>query len=363
VPKSSLNIEAPRRSAGLDWLAKNLLAWFEVHGRKDLPWQVNRTSYRVWISEIMLQQTQVKTVIPYYKKFMQRFPRISDLAKADLDEVLHFWTGLGYYSRARNMHITAQRVEKQFKGILPTKIEDLMELPGIGRSTAGAILALSYGKPAAILDANVKRVLARFHAIGGYPESAATSKTLWQQAEKHIPQNKAAEYTQAIMDLGATICTRDPRCEFCPLLDRCKAYVAEKQHLYPEKRPIQKKRIKEVRMFIIGNSNGEYLLQKRPDTGIWAQLWSLPERPASYTPEEMINELQHLGKSQYSAVTGPEIEHSFSHFKLNIEPIHIDLKVSLKTQNKQQWRWYHPEKNQRIGLAGPVSKLLNREYQ
>ena len=199
-----------------------VLAWYQDHGRHDLPWQQNPTAYRIWISEIMLQQTQVKTVIPYFVTFMRRFPDVSSLARATLDEVLHHWTGLGYYARARNLHRTAQMILADSGGGFPEDLDTLTALPGIGRSTAGAILAMAFNKRATILDGNVKRVLARHHAVPGYPGQSATTKRLWQLAQRYTPTDRVAEYTQAIMDLGATICTRHrPRCTACPVSATC----------------------------------------------------------------------------------------------------------------------------------------------
>lgn len=217
--------------------SKPLLLWFTLHGRKNLPWQHPRTPYRVWISEIMLQQTQVQTVIPYFERFMQRFPNISDLALAHEDDVLSLWSGLGYYSRARNLHQTAKIILQHHQGIFPNDYTLLNELPGIGPSTAAAILSQAFNKPAAILDGNVKRVLTRFFRIQGHPEQTQVKKTLWELADSCMPQENCADYTQAIMDLGATCCTtKNPHCPNCPLQKNCLAFKHQEQYLYPTKK-------------------------------------------------------------------------------------------------------------------------------
>ncbi|MEJ2095511.1 MAG: A/G-specific adenine glycosylase, partial [Gammaproteobacteria bacterium] len=228
-----------------DKLARKLLAWFENHGRHDLPWQENPTPYRVWVSEIMLQQTQVKTVIPYYQRFMTRFPDVACLARAGQDEVLHVWTGLGYYARARNLHRAAKEITQSHHGHFPETLVGLMALPGIGRSTAGAILSLAMGQRAVILDGNVKRVLARYHAVSGWPGKVAVQNQLWALADDHTPAKRVTEYTQAIMDLGATICIRrDPRCESCPLKDSCLACAQGKPNDYPSSRAAKSKPVR-----------------------------------------------------------------------------------------------------------------------
>ena len=218
--------------------ALSLLRWFAEHGRHDLPWQTNPTPYRVWVSEIMLQQTQVRTVVPYYKRFMERFADVNALAKADMDDVLGHWSGLGYYSRARNMHKAAHVISMEHAGVFPGKLEEVMALPGIGRSTAGAILALSLNQRHSILDGNCKRVLARYHGVPGWPGESGVAKSLWSHADAHTPDANVAEYTQAIMDLGATVCTRiRPRCEICPLTEDCTARKTGTQEKFPGRRP------------------------------------------------------------------------------------------------------------------------------
>ena len=258
----------------MDWFATRLLAWYDHHGRRDLPWQIDINPYRVWVSEIMLQQTQVTTVVPYYERFMTSFPTIEALASASRDEVLHLWTGLGYYARARNLHKAAQRVVDEKNSVFPNSLDDLQGLPGIGRSTAAAILSISQGGRAPILDGNVKRVLARFHAVPGYPGDAGPQRLLWKHAESHTPMKRVANYTQAIMDLGATLCTRsEPRCDICPVATRCEAHQCQETDQYPGRKPKKEKPVKAARLFLFITPNEDCLLEQRPSNGIWGGLW------------------------------------------------------------------------------------------
>lgn len=334
--------------------AKQLLKWFELHGRKNLPWQQNLTPYRVWVSEIMLQQTQVNTVIPYFERFMLRFPSIDKLALAEQDEVLHYWSGLGYYSRARNLHKTAQQVMTHFNGQLPDDVEQLQSLPGIGRSTAGAILATAFEQPASILDGNVKRVLARHDAIEGWPGNTAVSKQLWEITERLTPKKQVRAYTQAIMDLGATLCTRSkPQCEACPVVASCKAKACNTIALYPGKKPKKVLPVKATEMLIIENQHGHILLEKRPPTGIWGGLWSLPENRSALDANLVSNKPQ----------CWPVLRHTFSHFHLDITPVHHKLKASNSARQNAVMEvnnqlWYNIQQPKAIGLAAPVSKLL-----
>ena len=328
--------------------SNRVLKWFDQHGRKDLPWQKNINAYRVWVSEIMLQQTQVKTVIPYFDQFMQRFPTIEDLANASQDDVLHHWSGLGYYSRARNLHKSAQQVCEEHSGHFPQSIELLIELPGIGRSTAGAIAAIAFGEHCSILDGNVKRVLARHFAVTGWPGKSAVADHLWAYAEAHTPKKRVADYTQAMMDLGATLCTRSkPNCLVCPLQKSCIALAANEVSLYPGKKPKEVIPIKSTDMHIVMNEDGHVLLQKRPPTGIWASLWSLPEGELS---------LPHLRLNEGSR--WPEIRHTFSHFHLDITPIQYRSKGDYSLMEPDQWLWYNLNQPAEVGLAAPVTKLL-----
>jgi len=248
--------------------SKALLTWFDKYGRKNLPWQKNINAYRVWVSEIMLQQTQVETVIPYYERFMQRFPTVSDLAKADIDEVLHLWTGLGYYARARNLHKCAITVSSEQSEKFPNTADELAELPGIGPSTAAAISSIAYQKPDAILDGNVKRVLTRFFAIEGWPGNKKVETELWKQAKALMPKTRCRDYTQAIMDLGATLCKRSkPDCENCPIASECQAKALGAQLEFPHKKPKKERPVKHCQMLLIQNPQGEIALYQRPPSG------------------------------------------------------------------------------------------------
>jgi A/G-specific adenine glycosylase len=330
--------------------AKKLLAWYAKHGRKHLPWQQNINPYRVWISEIMLQQTQVNTVIPYYQRFMQRFPDIASLAAANDDEVLHHWSGLGYYSRARNLHVAAQTIVAEFGSELPNTIDELQSLPGIGRSTAGAIRATAFELPASILDGNVKRVLARHFAVDGWPGKTVVAKQLWELAEQLTPTKNLRAYTQSIMDLGATLCTRSkPLCNACPLSTSCQALASDTVAQYPGKKPRKVLPVKTTTFYLIENSSGEILLEKRPPVGIWGGLWSLPENASLVAQTKVTN--------------WPILRHTFSHFHLDIRPVHCKISDIYTDDAKQvmetrQQLWYNIDSPDVIGLAAPVSKLL-----
>ena len=341
-------------------LAESLLDWFDRHGRHDLPWQKNVTPYRVWVSEIMLQQTQVSTVIPYFNKFVGRFPDVETLASATLDEVLHLWTGLGYYARARNMHRTAQLIKGQYGGKFPNDIETLMELPGIGRSTAGAILSLAFGQRQPILDGNVKRVLTRFHAIAGWPDSPIVARRLWQLAEEHTPHNDVACYTQAIMDLGATVCIRrNPLCGQCPVNTGCQAMQQSKQHSFPQSKPAKKLPVRKTVFAILENDQGNILLEHRQPAGIWGGLWAFPE----CTPEDDVASWieTELGYAVNSLEYQKLIRHTFSHFHLDIVPVHAKIDVmNNRINDSDKYCWYTPSSRQPLGMATPVKKLLNK---
>jgi len=348
--------------------AKKLLDWYGQHGRKDLPWQQDRNAYRVWVSEIMLQQTQVKTVIPYFEKFMQRFVSVLDLANAHEDEVLHHWSGLGYYARARNLHKSAQQVCDIHAGEFPLIFEDVLALPGIGRSTAGAILAQAEGQRHAILDGNVKRVLSRFHAVHGWTGQAKIQDQLWAFAEQHTPDHQLADYTQAIMDLGATLCTRSkPQCENCPLQQECEAYATDQVKLLPTPKPKKTLPVKSVRMLLLRNAEQEILLEKRPPTGIWGGLWSLPEMPLEETVEAWC---ENHYKLNVSALREQAVmRHTFSHYHLDITPCIVEVNNPEQSVMEAERRvWYKACQNDRnlstqtlsLGLATPVSHLLNR---
>ncbi|HIL64108.1 MAG TPA: adenine DNA glycosylase [Porticoccaceae bacterium] len=342
--------------------ADRVLDWYSRRGRHDLPWQQDPSPYRVWISEIMLQQTQVKTVIPYYLRFMERFPTVTDLARAKLDQVLYLWTGLGYYARASNLHAAAKTVVAEQHGHFPGSVEGLMELPGIGKSTAGAILALALNTRAPILDANVKRVLTRFHKIEGWPGQAKTNRQLWDLAESKLPERDIASYTQAMMDLGATVCTRSkPICEECPLYENCAARSHNLTASIPGKKPRKALPVKSVAMFILQNDAGEVLLEKRPPNGIWGSLWSLPE---AADPKAVID-LQYPGLELEAKRELTKIRHSFTHFHLEIIPVHLYAREKTgAVMDSQSWLWYPlnssgKTSSREIGLAAPVKELLS----
>lgn len=347
----------------MDWFAEKLIAWQLQHGRHDLPWQQQVNPYRVWVSEIMLQQTQVATVIGYYQRFMQRFPDIAHLAKAPVDDVLHHWTGLGYYARARNLHRAAQTIEQQHAGLMPRTQEQLEALPGIGRSTAGAIRALAMNQHASILDGNVKRVLARFHGISGYPGETKIAKALWQVAEAHTPKQQTAIYTQGIMDLGATLCVRrQPNCTECPMHSRCEARRTGTVDQLPSPKPKKTKPVKTARFFIVSLPNQATLLEQRPMQGLWGGLWTPPERHAETTVEDFLQELALTSEHLQEQKQGQGFRHTFSHFHLDIEPIYLRLNIEPTHIAEDNSRWVQPEKidadNEPLGLSAVAVKLL-----
>jgi A/G-specific adenine glycosylase len=337
-------------------LAANLIAWQKRHGRHDLPWQGTRDPYRIWVSEIMLQQTQVATVIPYYQRFLQRFPDIPTLAAAPLDEVLRLWAGLGYYSRARNLHRAAQAVMQEHGGRFPSSFDEVAALPGIGRSTAGAILVFSRGARHAILDGNVKRVLARLCGISGYPGDKEVADRLWRQAERLMPGRGIAAYSQGLMDLGAGICTRSrPHCEACPWAAHC---VARKRGLIgklPGRKPGRPLPRKRTIMLALTRA-GEVLLEKRPPTGIWGGLWCLPEavrntRIASYC-------LQRFGTHVVAIQELPQIAHGFTHFKLDIQPIRLHVARLATRAEEPGLVWLPLEEAGQGAIPAPVKRIL-----
>jgi A/G-specific adenine glycosylase len=337
-------------------IAPRLLAWHAQAGRHDLPWQQNRSPYRVWVSEIMLQQTQVATVIPYFERFMRRFPDVRSLADAPADEVLHLWTGLGYYARARNLHRAAQAIRDVHGGEFPRSLDAVMELPGVGRSTAGAILALSAGARHAILDANVKRVLARFHAVEGAVDTAATQAKLWEWAELETPSEGVANYTQAIMDLGATVCrTPEPACDACPLASGCRARLAGRQRELPEaKRKRAARRLKHAVM-LVARRESSVLLVQRPPSGIWGGLWCLPEFADRDAAEAFAASA--LTDAGIERAPLPDIEHRFTHFDLVITPVVAQV-GSQSSVAAGGALWYDLAKPARVGLPAPIKTLL-----
>ena len=330
-------------------VADRLLAWYQRHGRRNLPWRTRITPYRVWVSEVMLQQTQVATVIPYFERFMQRFPNIDSLAAGERDEVLHLWTGLGYYARGRNLHRAAQITN----GALPDTAAGLMALPGIGRSTAAAILAIGFGQRAVILDANVKRVLTRLHALRG---RSATEKSLWQHAGRHTPARNAGDYAQAIMDFGATHCRRSkPICSACPLSDQCLAHARNLQHVLPAPRPRKTLPVRAVHVLLLLDAEGAVLLERRPDGGVWGGLWSPPEMP---TKADVAARGREWG-AEPNVKTMPVVRHSFTHFHLDITPHLMRARHRANiVSDSDRHVWFTRDDERRLGLSAVAVRLL-----
>ncbi|MDJ0834304.1 MAG: A/G-specific adenine glycosylase [Gammaproteobacteria bacterium] len=344
-------------------IAPLLLPWFDQYGRKHLPWQQQVSGYRVWLSEIMLQQTQVTTVIPYFQRFIESFPTVNDLANAELDQVLQHWAGLGYYARARNLHKAAQRVRDQHEGEFPTTLEHLIDLPGVGRSTAGAIMSLAYQQPAAILDGNVKRVLARVYQVDGWPGQTQTLNRLWQIAEQQTPRRRSAAYNQAMMDLGATLCSRSkPDCAACPLQQMCQSYRDGTQADFPYSKPKQARPQRHTWM-LLHHDDASILLQRRPAQGIWGGLWSLPE----ITSLEQLPDWQQnqFGRSQPSQrIVENELKHVFTHFELSISLAEVVVDADfirnspLQVAEGDGLRWVKLQELPALGMPAAVTRLL-----
>jgi A/G-specific adenine glycosylase len=342
-------------------LATRLLRWFDRHGRKDLPWQHmledgRRDAYRVWLSEVMLQQTQVATVIGYFERFVHALPTLRDLAAADEDTVLALWSGLGYYRRARFLHRAAQLCVERHGGDLPRDFAALSALPGIGRSTAGAILAQAHGLRFAILDGNVKRVLTRYHGIHGHPGESAVEKQLWQHAEAHTPATRVADYTQAIMDLGATLCTRSrPRCKDCPLAAGCIAHRDGLTAQLPSRKPTKTIPTRATVMLILRDHRRRVLLERRGPQGVWAGLWSLPE---AGDPDGAWRIAQQHAQIDDAQALAP-FTHVFSHYRLDIEPLLFDRATAQHgIADNPQLRWCSADELGALGLPAPVRSLL-----
>lgn len=342
-----------------------LLAWFDVSGRHDLPWQHPRTPYRVWLSEIMLQQTQVKTAAPYFQRFVDALPTLRDLAAAPLDDVLALWSGLGYYARARNLHAAAKRCVDLHGGDLPRDLDALTALPGVGRSTASAIASQAWNDRHAILDGNVKRVMSRYHGIEGYPGLPAVEKKLWALVDEHVasvqlPDTRLADYTQAQMDLGATLCTRsDPACVLCPLQNDCVARregrVAELPTPKPGKTPPQKY----AHVLWAENAQGRILMLRRPPTGIWASLWTLPQADDAQAARGWFDE--HLSGDYAAAQSLPPIDHAFSHYKLQLQPLRVRAEARDRIGDNDGLRWVAREELTSLGIPAPIRKLLTNQ--
>ena len=361
--------------------ARALLAWFDRHGRHDLPWQRDPTPYRVWVSEIMLQQTRVVSVVPYFERFTARFPDVDSLAVAELDEVLRLWSGLGYYARGRNLHAAARAVHADHGGRFPETFDELVALPGIGRSTAGAILALSCGQRYPILDGNAKRVLARFHAVTGWPGETAVRNRLWTFADRHTPRRRVGDYTQAIMDLGATLCTRTrPGCLLCPVAHGCRAHAAGDPTRYPAPRPKRPYPTREKLLLVMCDAGGRVLVERRPPSGIWGGLWSFPEASADLEFGDAITAAaRRRGLRPGRARVLAPVEHGFTHFRLRATPVVVSVEpVPDRVADGEAVRWIEPGDaggngeagderpgarggaSAEVGLAAPVGAVLSR---
>ena len=336
--------------------ARAIAAWQREHGRHDLPWQNTRDPYAIWVSEIMLQQTQVATVIPYYERFMSSFPDVGALARAPLDDVLAHWSGLGYYSRARNLHRAARVICDAHRGRFPSTFEGIAALPGIGRSTAAAIMVFAHGARLAILDGNVKRVLSRACGIAGYPGDTPVADALWRAAERLLPRARIEAYTQGLMDLGATLCLqRKPRCEVCPVSTGCVALREDRIEALPAPRPRKSLPHRRTVMLILQNS-GELLLEKRPAPGIWGGLWCFPEIEAA-------ENAAHACMARFGARVGPverlpDIEHGFTHFRLTISPHRLHVSSVIPRAGEAEQRWIRIDKVQEAAIPAPVRRIL-----
>jgi A/G-specific adenine glycosylase len=346
------------RASVEDGLAASLLAWFDRCGRHDLPWQHPRTPYRVWLSEIMLQQTQVQVVVPYFERFVAALPDVATLARAPLDDVLALWSGLGYYARARNLHDAARACIDRHDGALPRDFDALLALPGIGRSTAGAILAQAWGERFPILDGNVKRVLARYHGIDGWPGTPAVEKRMWLLAQAHLPGARLADYTQAQMDFGATLCTRfDPACTACPLRQGCVALQADQVAELPTPKPGRPLPERSAVVLLLQDGDGRVLLQRRAASGVWAALWSLPEAGEHAQAREWF--MTHVAGAYDSGETLATIAHGFTHYRLQLQPLHWRaVALRARVADNAGLRWVARADMASLGIPAPIRKLL-----
>jgi A/G-specific adenine glycosylase len=336
--------------------AERIVGWQRLHGRHDLPWQRVRDAYRIWLSEIMLQQTQVTAVIPYYERFLARFPDVATLAAAPLDDVLALWSGLGYYARARNLHAAARAVMTDHAGAFPRAAEALATLPGVGRSTASAIAVFSFGVRAAILDGNVKRVLARWRGIEGWPGSPAVERSMWALAEALLPAKDVESYTQGLMDLGSSVCGRSrPQCGACPVRSDCVAYRAGTTARLPASRPAKARPEREVAMLLL--KQGEQIfLEQRPPSGIWGGLWSLPEMPSDAALVDTCRE--RFGARVLTSIAGPSLRHGFTHFSLTIHPWYVEVAPEPRRAADAVGRWFPITEALALGVPAPVRTLL-----
>lgn len=334
--------------------ARRVIAWQRVHGRHDLPWQASRDPYRVWLSEVMLQQTQVTTVLPYFAKFIAAFPTVHELARAHEDQVLGLWSGLGYYARARNLHRAARAIE--LADAFPRSAQALAELPGVGRSTAAAIAVFAFGQRAAILDGNVKRVFARHFLIEGFPGEKKVENKLWALAESLLPRDDIESYTQGLMDLGATLCLRaHPRCDACPLLSTCAALRAQRVDEFPAPRPRKTRQHKSVTVLVVVHGN-QVLLEKRPPTGIWGGLWSLPEVESKARASAICR--GRYGVQLARAESMPAVEHGFTHFALTIRPMLYRVQYRTLHASESSALWLDLDALGGVALPAPVKRIL-----
>lgn len=336
--------------------ASRIVEWQRREGRHALPWQGTRDAYRIWLSEVMLQQTRVETVIPYYERFLARWPSVADLAAASVDEVLALWSGLGYYARGRNLHRAACEVRDRFAGEFPRRFDDLVALPGVGRSTAAAIAAFASGERRAILDGNVRRVLARHAGIDGDPSSTATLARLWESAESRLPQRDIERYTQGMMDLGAGVClARNPRCLLCPVSDDCVARAESRIDELPRKRLRAQRPRRKVSMLVV-LARGEVLLEKRPPSGIWGGMWSLPEIDAAARPAAALESQWGIRAGAVRALE--PFEHAFTHFTLEVTPWRIEARGTRALAHDKAATWMSLDDLQGAALPSPVRRLL-----
>ncbi|WP_345776309.1 A/G-specific adenine glycosylase [Luteimonas salinisoli] len=338
--------------------AARLLTWFDANGRHGLPWQHPRTPYRVWLSEIMLQQTQVSVVAPYFERFVAALPDLPALARAPLDRVLALWSGLGYYARARNLHAAARACVEVHGGALPRDFDALLALPGIGRSTAGAILAQTWGERFPILDGNVRRVLCRWHGIDGWPGAPGVEKRLWQLAEGHLPQARLADYTQAQMDFGATLCTRRaPACLLCPVREGCAALRDGRVDELPTPKPGRALPEREAIVLQLQDAQGRILLQRRPPAGIWASLWSLPEAADDDAARDWFE--RHLDGDFARGEPLEPIAHAFTHYRLRILPRRWPaVAPRAAVRDNDDLRWVARHEYGALGIPAPIRRLL-----
>lgn len=346
-----------------------IIKWQLAHGRHHLPWQQNKTPYRVWLSEIMLQQTQVATVIPYFEKYTQAFPSVIELANAEEDQVLQLWAGLGYYNRARNLHKCAKIIRNDYQGEFPQSVEALEKLPGIGRSTAGAIASLSMGLYAPILDGNVKRVLSRVFAIDSWYGNSQTMKKLWTLSESLTPVENCDIYNQAMMDMGSMVCTRSkPDCQSCPVAEDCEAFKRNLTDKLPVSKPKKKLPTRYGYGLAIFDDANRILLQKRPPTGIWPSLWSLPEIDATHHQTQLAEPIQQaqawlknsLGLNSEEMEQSIAIDHTFSHYKLKLQTIKTVIQDSDSRIMEPDFRWCSFEQALALGLPAPIQKCIKQ---